>query len=69
VPGSLPDGDMQGGTALGGVNSRTAPGAVNSSAMPGAANSSTALDGAKEGPIPGQQVAGTGAVRCEMIAD
>jgi hypothetical protein len=54
VPGGLPDGDMQGGTARGGVNSRTAP---------GAANSRTALDGAKEGPIPGQQVAGDRPVR------
>jgi hypothetical protein len=68
VPGGLPDGDMQGGTARGGVNSRTAPGGVNSSAMPGAANSSTALDGAKEGPIPGQQVGGDRG-GAEMIAD
>jgi drug/metabolite transporter (DMT)-like permease len=68
VPGGLPDGDMQGGTARGGVNSRTAPGGVNSSAMRGAANSSTALDGAKEGPIPGQQVAGDRG-GAEMIAD
>jgi len=68
VPSGLPDGDMQGGTARGGVNSRTAPGGVNSSAMPGAANSRTALDGAKEGPIPGQQVAGDRG-GAEMIAD
>jgi hypothetical protein len=54
VPGGLPDGDMRGG-----VNSRTAPGGVNSS---------TALDGAKEGPIPGQQVAGDRG-GAEMIAD
>jgi drug/metabolite transporter (DMT)-like permease len=66
--GVVPGGDMQGGTARGGVNSRTAPGGVNSSAMPGAANSSTALDGAKEGPIPGQQVAGDRG-GAEMIAD
>ena len=68
VPGGLPDGDNQGGTAQGGVNSRTARGGVNSSAMPGAANSSTALDRAKEGPIPGQQVAGDRG-GAEMIAD
>ena len=68
VAGGLPDGDMQGGTARGGVISRTAAGGVNSSAMPGAANSSTALDGAKEGPIPGQQVAGDRG-GAEMIAD
>jgi hypothetical protein len=59
VPGGLPDGDMQGGTA---------PSGVNSSAMPGAANSRTAPDGAKEGPIPGQQVAGDWG-GAEMIAD